>query len=331
MLARASVLATVLGLSFGHVQAVSATEAALVVEAKIPLGRIAGRIDHLAFDPMRERLYVAELGNNTIGIIDTKSRTLLRTVSGFEEPQGIAYEPTTDTVYVANGGDGSVRLFRGGDFAAVGQIPLGEDADNVRVDAAAHRVYVGYGSGALAVIDPTTRRKIADIALKAHPESFQLEPAGDRVFVNVPDAGQIAVVSRKDQRQIASWPTSTLRANFPLTLDVEKSRLIAIFRQPARLQTYEMSAGKALSGTDVGTDADDVFIDARRKRAYVICGEGVVDVLDLSGDALARIARISTVARARTGLFIKELDRLVVAIRGSDSESAAIWLLRPDP
>ena len=55
------------------------------------------------------------------------------------------------------------------------------------------RVLVGYGSGAIAVIDPTDHAKIAEIRLKAHPESFQIDEGGLRAFVNVPDAGLIQV------------------------------------------------------------------------------------------------------------------------------------------
>lgn len=301
------------------------------VEAKIPLGDVKGRIDHLAFDPRRQRLYVAELGNNSVGIVDLAAREVIRTVAGFHEPQGIGYEPTTDAVYVASGGDGAVRVFRGEDFSALGEIALGEDADNVRIDKQAQRVYVGFGDGALAVIDAATRRKLVDIALKGHPESFQLDPAGDLVFVNVPDAGQIAVVTRSAQRQVSSWPTGKLRANYPLTLDPTKGRVISIFRHPARLEAFEERSGRNLGGIDVCGDSDDVFVDSKRQRLYVICGEGFVDVFDSSGEAYTRIGRLTTSAGSRTGLFVPELDRLLIAIRASGKEAAAIWILRPDP
>ena len=303
--------------------------APLSVEARISLGDIAGRIDHLAFDPSRQRLYVAELGNDSVGIVDLKENRLLRTVPGFSEPQGIAYEPTTDSIYVANGGDGTVRVFRAADFEPVAMIRVGADPDNVRVDTAAKRVYVGYGSstGALAIIDPATRAKIGDIALKKHPESFQLEPGGERIFVNVPNADEIAVVSRTTHAQIASWPVGNLHANFPLTLTA--SRAIAIFRQPARLVAFDMQSGKAVASAAVCTDADDAFVDGKRNRVYVVCGEGYVDVLELaSGDRYSRVGRLGTTAGSRTGLFIPERDRLVVAIRASSRSDAAIWLLR---
>jgi YVTN family beta-propeller protein len=303
----------------------------MTLEEKIPLGDIKGRIDHLAFDPARRRVYVAELGNNSVGIVDMRTRQLIRTVSGFDEPQGIGYEPSTDTIYVANAGDGSVRVFGGEDFAALGRIALADDADNVRIDKPARRVYVGYGSGALAIIDATTRLKLADIALQGHPESYQLDPSGDLIFVNVPDAEQIAVVSRTSGRQVATWSTSKLRANYPLALDPARSRVISIFRRPARLEAFEMRSGQRVNGSDVCGDSDDVFVDSKRNRVYVICGEGYVDTFDSSRGTYTRVARLTISSGSRTGLFVPELDRLLIAIRASRGEDAAIWVLRPSP
>jgi DNA-binding beta-propeller fold protein YncE len=79
---------------------------------------------------------------------------VLRRIADLSEPQGVAYIPFADSVFVANAGDGSVRVLRGEDLTPIGRIELGDDADNVRVDAPRKQVLVGYGRGALAVIDP---------------------------------------------------------------------------------------------------------------------------------------------------------------------------------
>src|SRR4030081_2458845 len=84
-----------------------AESAPLQLEAKIPLGEIRGRIDHMAVDLKRQRLFVAELGNDSLGIIDLANRKLIRTITGLKQPQGVGYEPSTDMLYVANAGDGS--------------------------------------------------------------------------------------------------------------------------------------------------------------------------------------------------------------------------------
>src|SRR5690242_15054250 len=132
----------------------SAEEAPLVVEAKIPLGAVKGRIDHLAVDLGRNRLFIAELGNGSLSAVDLNARKVLKRIDGLDEPQGVAYAAGPDLVYVASGGDGTVRRYRGEDLSPVGEkLKLGDDADNVRVAADGKRVAVGYGSGALAVLD----------------------------------------------------------------------------------------------------------------------------------------------------------------------------------
>jgi chromate transporter len=314
----------------GGSTAAAAEPAMLELESKIPLGEVRGRIDHLAIDAGRQRLYVAELGNDSVGVIDLKEGRTIRTLAGLREPQGIGYVPSTDTVYVANAGDGSVRLYRGGDLNPDGQIPLGDDADNVRVDDVAHRVYVGYGDGALAIIDVTTRNKMADVPLKGHPESFQLDSSGKRIFVNVPGARAIAVVDRTNNQQVGSWPTGELRANYPLALD-EHGQVLAVFRHPARLGVFQAQDGRLLTSLDTCGDSDDVFVDANRHRLYVICGDGAMDVFAESGAGYRRAARVTTSGGARTGLFVPALDRFFVAVRATGSTPAAIWVFRPIP
>lgn len=301
--------------------------APLMLEAKISLGQVSGRIDHLAVDAKRQRLFVAELGNNTLGVVDLAAGKVLRTVTGLSEPQGVGYEPTTDTVYAANAGDGSVRVFRGEDLAAMGQIDLGDDADNVRIDAARKRVLVGYGAGALAILDPTTKAKVGDIRLKAHPESFQID--GDNVFINVPDARLIEVADLAKGEVVAAWPTQPNHSNFPMAIDRDSHRLFVVFRSPARLVVMSSADGSVVGSLDTCGDADDVFVDSKRGRVYVSCGEGFVDVFERRGDTFVRLGKVTTVSGARTSLFVPELDRLFVAVRASGNEPAAIWTFRP--
>jgi DNA-binding beta-propeller fold protein YncE len=329
----ATVLAGVVALanSAGQASAQSADTGPLQLEAKIPLGDVRGRIDHMAIDLKRQRLFVAELGNDTAGIVDLPNRKLIHRIEGLKEPQGVGYEPSSDTLYIANARDGSVQLFEGSDYKTTGRIELGSDADNIRVDATTHRVVIGYGSGALAVIDPSTRNKDEDISLKAHPEGFQIDPDTRQIFVNVPDAHGIAVVDPVTQKQVGNWPVANRGANFPMALDQVRRQVLVIFRSPAELGVFSMTDGKPTATTETCGDSDDLFIDARRAHVYVSCGAGFLDVLDAKDPTYRRIARIPTVSGARTSLFVPEMDRLFVAVRASYREPAAIWIFRPMP
>lgn len=316
---------------FGATSSGTAADAPLVLVSKIALGDIAGRIDHLAIDLARNRLFVAELGNNSVGVVDVAQRKLVHRIRGLKEPQGVAYVPEVDSIYVANAGDGHIERFNGADFAALGRLRLGADADNIRLDAGAHQVVVGFGSGALAFVDVRSGQKVGQIALAAHPESFQLEKTGSRIFVNVPDARQVAVVDRATGQQIGTWHSPQARANFPMALDDTGSRLVVAYRAPAELAVFDTRNGNLTTRASTCGDADDVFLDSVRKRIYVSCGDGFLDVLEWRNSSLEQIARLPTVAGARTSLFVPELDRLFVAVRARGVERAAVWMYRPAP
>jgi DNA-binding beta-propeller fold protein YncE len=306
--------------------------APLVVERTIALKGVSGRIDHLAIDLGRKRLFVAELGNGTVDVIDLASESVIRRIEGIKEPQGLAYAPAVDVLAVASAGDGSVRLYHGDGLAPAGSIDLRDDADNVRLDARTGNLVVGYGDGGLAVIDPARASVVRRIPLPAHPESFQLDPDRRRAFVNVPDADQIAVVDLEAGRQTGTWQMPDLRANFPMALDPAHARAAVVFRNPARLVIFNVDTGKLASTLASCGDADDVFFDTRRLRVYVSCGTGSVNAWQQEGAGYHRLAPLRTASGARTSLFVPELDRLFVAARagffglGSD---AAILVVRP--
>jgi YVTN family beta-propeller protein len=302
----------------------------LQLEAKIPLGAVSGRIDHMAIDLERRRLFVAELGNDSVGVVDLTTQNVIHRISGLKEPQGVAYVRTNDSLYVANGGDGSVRFYAGPNYSPAGRIDLGTDADNVRVDSGANRLLVGYGSGAIAVIDLRDNGKIFSFALRAHPESFQLDASSRQIFVNLPNARAIAVLNESTGKEGAVWP---LRhgGNFPMTLDTERHRVLVAFRSPAKLAAFDWQIGGMVSEVDICGDADDLFLDPKRSRIYVTCGAGFIDILSADDPKYSRQARISTVSGARTGLFVPEMDRLLLAVRSHVTEPAAIWVYRATP
>jgi YVTN family beta-propeller protein len=289
------------------------TTTMLKLEATVPLPAVKGRIDHLSADVAGKRLFVAALGNDTVEVIDVAGNRHERSVRGFGEPQGVLYVPSRKRLYVANGNGNRVDILDADTFEVRKRIDA-SDADNLRFDSAADSVVVGYGRGALRMIDAAAERVTGEIALRAHPESFQLERDGPRAFVNVPDAHEVAVVDRVRRATIGAWETPGAAANFPMALDEAGGRLFVGARRPAVLLAYDIATGKVVARLPIGEDTDDVFFDTERKRLYVICGEGRVDVFrQESADRYVLAQSVKTAPRARTGLFVPELRRLYVA------------------
>lgn len=301
----------------------------LRLEKTIELPDVQGRIDHMSVDVKGGRLFVSALGNNTVEVIDTKEGKRVKTIGGLQEPQGVLYVPSVDRLYVANSKDGNVRIFDGSSYDPLKNIEYGEDADNLRYDSDHKRVYVGYGSGALAEIGEEGN-KAGEIKLDAHPESFQLEKDSPRIYVNLPKSRKIAVLDRETRAIIATWPVGVALANYPMALDQTDHRLFVITRFPARLLIFDTTTGKAVQRLPAVGDCDDVFYDQARKRIYASGGEGAISVFEQQDpDHYKESARIATVKGARTSFFSPELDRLFLAVRRQGTEAAAILVFAP--
>jgi DNA-binding beta-propeller fold protein YncE len=270
------------------------------------------------------RLFVAALSAGSVEVIDLRAGKRAARIQPLHEPQGVAYLAGVHRLFVANGAGGNVQAFNEAKAPAVTGAEGLEDADNVRVDPAPGQLYVGYAH-ALAVLDPVTLRLIKRIELGGHPEAFELESAGARVFVNVPSAGQIAVVDRFSGKVTATWDLGGASRNFPMALDESKHRLFVATRQPALVLVYDTTTGKRTAELPICSDADDLFFDGQRQQLYAVCGEGVVDTVrqrDADHYELAR--RMQTSSGARTGLFVPRLSTLFVAVPSRSGSSAEI-------
>jgi DNA-binding beta-propeller fold protein YncE len=275
----------------------------LRLEKTIPLPNVQGRIDHMSIDVKNQRLFMAALGNNTVEVIDIEHGKRIHSISGLREPQGVLYLADLNRLYVANGDDGTLRIFDGSSYEPIKSIKLGDDADNIRFDAEKKHVYVGYGSGALAVMNEDGT-KVAEIKLDAHPESFQLERNGPRLFVNLPKSRKVAVVDRTTASVIAKWGTDGAFSNYPMALDEKNHRLFIVCRLPARLVILDTNTGTAIDKLPVIGDSDDVFYDSARKRIYATGGEGGISVYEQEdADHYQEIAKLPTVKGARTSFF----------------------------
>ena len=291
----------------------------------IPLPHVEGRIDHLAVDLQGQRLFVAALGNNTLEVLDLKAGTRLHTITGLHEPQGVVFIPESNTIFVTNGQTGTCDIFDGTSFQHRNAVKLASDADNIRYDVATHTLYVGYGAGALGLIDVTRAQHLGDIPLKGHPEAFQLEQAGPRIFVNVPSAHHIAVVDRDKRAVITTWPLQGAEANFPMALDESHHRLFVGVRTPPMLMVIDTESGKEIARVQSVGDADDLFYDAPHQRIYVAGGAGLLSIVaQEDADHYTPVATIPTASGARTALFVPALSRLYLAVPHRGTQGAEI-------
>src|SRR5437879_2653570 len=251
----------------------------LKLEKTIQLPDVQGRIDHMSLDVKGQRLFVSALGNNTVEVVDLKAGKRANTISGLKEPQGAVYVADKNRLFVASSKDGTVKIFDGTSFQLLKTIEYGEDADNLRYDAARQRVYVGFGGGALGELD-TEGQKISETRLDAHPESFQLEKGSSRIYVNLPGSRKVAIEDREAHSVATSWGMGLSLGNYAMALDEADHRLFVVSRVPARLVVMDTATGKVPQKLPAVGDCDDIFFDQARKRIYATGGEGGISVFE---------------------------------------------------
>ena len=307
---------------------------------KIPMPNVKGRLDHFGVDLQGRRLFVAALGDdqNTVEVIDLKTGKRVFSIPGQSKPQGLFYSPDFKKLFVANGTDGTCKIFAGDTFKLIGSLPIGTDADHVGYDPATKYLYVGFGdakSGGLAIIDTRNNKHIADIKTDARPGGIKIEKSRPQVFVTLSGASNLGVVDLKKREQIAGWPTG-VRANVALALDESHHRLFDGVRDPATLIVQDTESGKQVSRVEGVSGIDDLWYDAAHKRVYASGGRGfetgfVYAYQQKDADHYELIGKVPTAPGAGTSFWSPELNRIYVAAPSNGKEEAAVLVFEPEP
>src|SRR6202790_4815583 len=294
---------------------------------RIPVPGVTGRIDHFTAYPKRRLLIFAGLGNNTVEVVNTFEGKVVQRIKGLDEPRGVLYFPEFNTIFVANAGNGVVKVFHGKTYPLPKSIALGDEADtdNLRYDEASKRVFVGIVGG-IAMIDAATETHVGK-DLKGsggHSESFQLEKKGSRVFVNVPEDESIVNVIDRKTGELTKWGLNGAKANYPMALDEDDHRLFVVTRRPPFVIVLDTDTGKEIARVPVGGSSDDVYFDAERKRLYALAGEGFISVVQQNDpDHYTLAANIPSAVGVRTGIFFG--NSLYVGVPAAGLEPAQIW------
>jgi len=318
------------------VRAQEKERAPLRFAATVRLPDVHGRIDHFDVDVAGKRLFMSALGNNTVEVFDIAANNRIHTIRGLHEPQGVTFVPATSRIFVANGDDGMVRIFDAKSYQLLKSVHLASDADDTRLDAAKQQVYVGYGdkkNAGLAIFDTATGNELGMIPLPAHPEGFQLERKGTRIYVNVPEANNvIEVIDRSVRKIVATWKLGGAEDNFPMALDEAEHRLFIVCRTPAELLTLDTNSGKILAKVPSVEHADDVWYDPVNKRIYVSGGQGFITVVAQEDtDHYRRVTEFKTAEGGRTSLLVPELGKLYLGVWGQNGrpEELRVYDVQP--
>ena len=309
----------------------SAQASALQLEKTIPLPGVTGRFDHLAIDTAGNRLFIAATGNHSLEVIDLKTGKAEQSITGLGKPHGLAWVAATGSLYIADGSLAELRVYKGSPLALAGTIKLSEDADDMVYDEAAHLLFVGHGGSGVAapalvaVVDTDKFLLLANLSVANHPEALEIDPAGNRIFVNVADSSEVAVIDASSKAITAHWKLTKAAQNVPLAFDGDQRLIFLACRTPGTVIAIDASTGKELASLPTAAGADDLFYDSAQRRVYVIAGSGEVDTYQVDeAKNLHALGALKTAAGAKTGLFVPMQNLLYVGLPGTGLDAASI-------
>ena len=307
----------------------------------IPLPNVKGRIDHMDVDVKGKRLFVAGLENGSVEIVDLQAGKWVKSIPGFQKPQGIVYVESLNKVFVASGDDGMLRVFRGDTLGLLDSIKLDLGPNRVAFDPDTKLVYVGYGGkdagkdfGEVGIIDAKTDKHIGDVQVAAHPAELLLDKSGNTLFVFVSAESKVQVIDTKNRKIVAAWPVSSQR-NGDGAFDETTHRLFIGTRTPPEMIAMDSKSGRKVAYLPTVEGMDGVYFDAAHKRIYVSGGRGfdagyVFCYQQKDADHYETIGKIPTRPGAGTSFWSPELNRYYVAAPAHDNEEAAILVFEPE-
>jgi hypothetical protein len=303
----------------------------LVLRQTIKLPGVAGKFDHFAIDLTGNRLFAAATGNHSVEVIDLATGKVVQSITGLGKPHGLAWVAATKTLYVADGALAELLQYRGSTLTLAGTIKLSDDADDMVYSEVKHVLFVGHGGSSaavparIAVIDTDGFRLKADIPVATHPEALEIDPEHQRIFANIADSGEIALLDGTDNSKPGNWKLKGAGHNVPLAYDAQDQVLLVACRTPAVLLALDASTGKELTRVPTDDGADDLFYDPVARRVYVIAGAGEVDVFQVDAPSTLHLSgKVPTVPGAKTALFVPKQSLLYVGIPGAGEVPAEI-------
>lgn len=308
----------------------------------ISMPDVKGRLDHMDVDVKGKRLFVAGLENGSLEVVDLRAGKRVKSIPGFQKPQGIAYVPSLNKVFVASGDDGMLRVFRGDNLDLLDSIKLDLGPNRVVYDRHTSLLYVGYGGkdagkdyGEVGIVDAKTDKRVGDIQVTAHPAELLLDSSGRTLFVFVSTASQVQVVDTRTRQVLKTWPVSSQR-NGDGAFDAATHRLFIGTRTPPQMITMDADSGKEVSALATVEGMDGVAFNAKQRRIYISGGrdqgEGSVFVYQQKdADHYETLAQIPTRAGAGTSFWSPDLNRYYVAAAASGQEPAGIMVFEPIP
>ena len=297
-----------------------------------PLPGFTGDFDHFAVDLKGKRLFLAAEDHKTVEVFDLDGKRLT-SITGFGQPHAILYMPEVNKLIVTDGdGFGMVELISGDDYKILNTIKLPPGVDGAVFSRVNQYYYVESGgeeSGGkthkINIIDSKAFKLVGDISLPGdHSEAMAITRDGKKMYVNLTGPKQVGTVDLDTHELVARWPITGAETPNSMALDEPNHRLFIATRTPPKFFVFDTDTGKIVTTVPCSAFNDDMWFDAARKRIYLSGSETTTVLAQKDADHYEFVAEVPTGYRAKTSLYVPELNRFYAAVSGKGKPEAQL-------
>ena len=296
----------------------------LKLVATTPLPGFTGDFDHFALDLKGKRLFLAAEDHKTVEVFDLDGKRLT-SIAGFGQPHAILYMPEVNKLIVTDGdGFGMVELVSGEGYKILNTIKLPPGVDGAVFNPVNHNYYVESGGGEtggqthkINIIDTKAFKLVGDITLPGnHSEAMSISRDGKKMYVNLTGPKEVGVVDLNTRELVARWPIMGAETPNSMALDEPNHRLFIATRNPPKFFVFDTDTGKIVTTVPCSAFNDDMWFDAARKRVYLSGSETTTVLAQKDADHYEFVADVPTGYRAKTSLYVPQLNRFYAAVSG---------------
>jgi YVTN family beta-propeller protein len=256
-----------------------------------------GGWDYLVADSSAHRLYITHGGR--VEVLDSATGKSIGAITGLKGTHGVALDGDGKFGYISDGGANAVVVFDRAKLETVASIPAGTNPDGIVFEPVTRTVWAFNGrSHDVSVIDTSTRKVIATVALPGKPEFPQADGAG-QVFDNIEDKNEIVRLDARNPKITATWPLAGLESPSGMAIDRAGHRLFSVC-DGQKMAVVDYDTGKVIATPPIGKGPDAAGYDSETKLAYSSNGEGTLSIIDASNSSYKVLQTVSTQPGART-------------------------------
>src|SRR5665213_1139960 len=304
----------------------------LKVVATTALPGFSGDFDHFGLDLKGKRLFLAAEDHKTVEVFDLDGKHL-KSITGFGQPHAILYMPDVNKLIVTDGdGFGMVELVSGEDYKILSSIKLPPGVDGATFSPAREEYYVESGgeetggqTHKINIIDTKLFKLVGDITLPGkHSEAMAITRDGKKMYVNLTGPKEVGVVDLDTRQLIARWPITGAETPNSMALDEPNHRLFIATRNPPKFFVFDTDSGKIVTTLSISAFNDDMWFDLARRRIYLSGSESTTVLAQSDADHYTFVADVPTGYRAKTSLYVPQLNRFYAAVSGKGKPDAQL-------